>query len=89
MINFLAYNPIGVIICMIFGGLLVIGVMALFDYFFKERWNMKECEDSTGLIKHQFKFSTVLMESDNQDLIYHQVGYSVCSKCGVVRKNNV
>ncbi len=43
---------------------------------------MNECE-------HEFRFSTVLTESDSANPIYHQVGYSVCYKCGEVRKNNL
>lgn len=38
---------------------------------------------------HSFELSRVTLESTAENMIYHQVAYVVCVKCGEVRKSNV
>ncbi len=38
---------------------------------------------------HNFVFSGKFMEATEENIIYHEVGYSVCSLCGEVRKNDL
>lgn len=47
----------------------------------------KEKEDKE--CKHSFEFVHTGQESTADNLIYYQVAYSVCTKCGEVRKNNL
>lgn len=35
---------------------------------------------------HNFVFSSIQLESNENDIIYHQVAYSVCKKCGEIKK---
>ena len=50
---------------------------------------MKECENSEGKIAHEFKFQGTFTESTTENHLFHQVGYSVCVKCGEIRKQNL
>lgn len=47
-----------------------------------EKHFTQECE-------HNFVFSGKVIEATEDNYIYHPVGYSVCKKCGEVRKNNL
>ena len=38
---------------------------------------------------HYFEYAGVQMESTYEKMIYHEVGISVCRKCGEVRKNEI
>ena len=38
---------------------------------------------------HYFQFSNTQTEATQENYIYHRVAYSVCVKCGEVRKNKL
>ena len=48
----------------------------------KQIMNNQECD-------HHFEFSTAQTEATADNPVYHPVGYSVCRKCGEVRKNDL
>ena len=42
----------------------------------------KECN-------HHFEIGQIVEEATAENYIYHKVGYSVCRKCGEIRKQDV
>lgn len=42
----------------------------------------KECQ-------HQFEISQITTEATSNNYVYHKVGYSVCRKCGEIRKQDI
>ena len=49
------------------------------------RKQMKECNQCN----HCFELSTLTTESTEGNILYHQVGYSTCVKCGKIRKQDI
>lgn len=45
--------------------------------------------DKLEKCNHYFEYAGIQMESTETNMIYNQVGISVCRKCGEIRKNPV
>ena len=50
---------------------------------------MGSMNEKEEICNHHFEIGRIATEATDGNIIYHQVGYAVCVKCGEIRKMDV
>lgn len=50
---------------------------------------MSKYEEKNKKCNHDFELSQIAIESTEENMVYHKVGYAVCRKCGEIRKQDI